>query len=209
MLGGLEKRPFAASAKFVTAEPHDGASIADTGNIAPHNQFERTSVLQQEGPRNVSFHISACGRGGIRQKQNSAPAQLGGDPAANAKRAFFSGVVETEMQLDVIAPVDSPISVDYLDRHSSSILYNRPISTICTVHGVLAKIFKKYYWISRNAALVYDWPTMANAETRQRDAERAKRRPVADLQTDLRRQQTAVKTLQRMDLAPQMCGSST
>jgi hypothetical protein len=108
---GLEKRPFAASAEFVTAELHDRASIAGAANTAPHNQFERTSVLQQEWPRNVRFHIGACRRRIIRQKQDSAPAQLGGYPAAHAKRAFFSGVVEAELQLDVIAPVDSPISV--------------------------------------------------------------------------------------------------
>ena len=109
MLRGLEKRPFTASPEFVTAEPHDRASIADTGNTASHNQFERTSVLQQEGPRNVRFHIGARGRWIIRQKQNSAPAQLDGYPAANPKRAFFSGVVEAEIQLDVITTVDSPI----------------------------------------------------------------------------------------------------
>ena len=143
MLGGLEKRPFAASAEFVTAEPHDRASIADTGNRAPHNQFERTSVLQQEWPRNVRFHIGARRRGIVRQKQDSAPAQLGGYPAANAQRAFFIGVVEAEMQLDVIAPVDSPIPVDDFDRHSSSKLYDRPIPTKCIDQGVLAKIFKK------------------------------------------------------------------
>src|SRR5271157_1848662 len=122
MLRGLEKRSFTASAKFVTAEPHNRASIADTGNRSPHNQFEWTSVLQQEWPRNVRFHIGARGRWIIRQKQNSAPAQLDSHPAPKAKRAFFSGVVEAKLQLDVITPVDSPISVDDLDRHSTSIL---------------------------------------------------------------------------------------
>jgi hypothetical protein len=126
---GLEKRPFAASAEFVTAEPHDRASIAGTGDAAPHNQFERTSVLQQERPGNMRFHIGTRGRGIIRQKQDSAPAQLGGYPAANAKRAFFIGVVEAEIQLGVIAPINSPISVDNLDRHASSLLMIVPFQS--------------------------------------------------------------------------------
>jgi hypothetical protein len=37
MLGGLEKRPFPASAEFVTAKPHDRAAITDTGNRAAQN----------------------------------------------------------------------------------------------------------------------------------------------------------------------------
>jgi hypothetical protein len=129
MLGGLEERPFAASAELVTTEPHNRASITDTGNTASHNQFERTSALQQERPRNVRFHIGARGRGIVGQKQDSAPAQLGGYPAANAKRAFFIGVVEAEIQLGVIAPIDSPISVDNLDRHASSLLMIVPFQS--------------------------------------------------------------------------------
>jgi hypothetical protein len=112
MLGGFEKRPFAASAEFVTAEPHDRASIGDTGNRAPHNQFERTGVLQEEWPRDVRFHIGTCGRRIVRQKQDCAPAQLGGYSAANTQRTCSIGVVEAKFQLDVIAPVDSPIPVD-------------------------------------------------------------------------------------------------
>jgi hypothetical protein len=119
MLGGFEKRPCATSAEFVTAEPHDRASIAGTGDTTSHDQFERTSVLQQKRPRNVRLHISARGRGIICQKKDSTPAQLGGYPRANAKRAFFIGVVEAELQLDVITPVDSPISLDDLYRHRS------------------------------------------------------------------------------------------
>jgi hypothetical protein len=91
----------------------------------------------------MRFHIGTRGRGIIRQKQDSAPAQLGGHSAAHAERAVLSRVVEAELQLDVIAPVDSPISVYDLNRHSSSKLYDGPIPTECTDQGVPARIGTK------------------------------------------------------------------